>query len=69
MTKEIKTINGKKYAYEVSMVWDPDHNKRHRASKYLGKIINDDARNPRKVRELAETPDMKPELFPKKVPS
>ena len=34
------------------MVWDSDHNKRHKASKYLGKIINDDVENPRKVREI-----------------
>ena len=52
MTREIKTINGKKYAYEVSMVWDSEHRKRHKASRYMGKIINDDIENPKKVREI-----------------
>ncbi|MCL6090762.1 MAG: hypothetical protein M1393_06965 [Candidatus Thermoplasmatota archaeon] len=40
ITREIKTINGKQYAYEVSMVWDPDHRKRHKTSRYLGKIVD-----------------------------
>ena len=40
MTREIKTIGGKEYAYEVSMVWDLDHKKRHKTSKYLGKIVD-----------------------------
>ena len=40
MTREVKTINGKQYAYEVSMVWDPDHKKRHKTSRYLGKIVD-----------------------------
>ena len=40
MTKEIKKINGKEYAYEVSMVWDLDHKKRHKTSRYLGKVVN-----------------------------
>ena len=52
MTREIKTINGKQYAYDVSMVWDPDHRRRHKVSKYVGKIIDDDVKNPRKVREI-----------------
>ena len=40
MTREIKTIGGKEYAYEVSMVWDLDHKKRHKTSRYLGKVVN-----------------------------
>ena len=52
MTREVKTVNGKKYAYDVSMVWDSDHKKRHKTSKYVGKIIGDDLNNPRKVREI-----------------
>ena len=49
MTREIKTINGKQYAYEVSMVWDPDHKKRHKTSRYLGKIVDG---KPTRVREI-----------------
>ncbi|MEM0156556.1 MAG: hypothetical protein QXN26_00635 [Thermoplasmataceae archaeon] len=68
MTREIKTINGKQYAYEVSMFWDSEHRKRHKVSKYAGKIINGDrtimAEIPKRVRELAEILDLKPELFP-----
>ena len=52
MTREIKTFNGKQYAYDVSMVWDSDHKKRHKTSKYVGKIIDNDVNNPRKVREI-----------------
>ncbi len=52
MTREIKTINGKQYAYDVSMVWDSDHKKRHKVSKYVGKIIDDDMENPKRVREI-----------------
>ena len=52
MTREIKTINGKQYAYDVSMVWTSDHTKRHKVSRYIGKIIDGDMENPRKVREI-----------------
>ena len=52
MTREIKSINGKQYAYDVSMVWDSDHRKRHKVSRYVGKIIDGDRENPRKVREI-----------------
>ncbi len=49
MTREIKTINGKQYAYEVSMVWDPDHRKRHKVSRYIGKIVDG---KPTRIREI-----------------
>ena len=40
MTREIKVINGKEYEYEVSMVWDSEHKKRHKVSRYMGKIVD-----------------------------
>ena len=45
MTREIKTIGKYDYVYESSMVWDPDHKKRHKVSKYVGKVINGDKEN------------------------
>ncbi|MGC8629681.1 MAG: transposase [Thermoplasmata archaeon] len=52
MTKEIKKIGKYNYVYESSMVWDLDHKKRHKVSKYIGKVINGDVENPRKIREI-----------------
>ena len=49
MTREIKTINGKQYEYEVSMVWGPDHRKRHKVSRYIGKIVDG---KPTRIREI-----------------
>ncbi|MGP6207081.1 hypothetical protein ACNF42_03485 [Cuniculiplasma sp. SKW3] len=49
MTRKINTINGKEYEYDVSMVWDPDHRKRHKVSRYIGKIVNG---KPVRVREF-----------------
>ena len=49
MTKEIKKINGKQYEYEVSMVWDSEHKKRHKVSRYVGKIVDG---KPVRVREI-----------------
>lgn len=40
MTREIKVINGKEYEYEVSMVWDAERKKRHKVSRYVGKIVD-----------------------------
>ena len=40
MTREIKVINGKEYEYEVSMIWDAGHRKRHKVSRYVGKIVD-----------------------------
>ena len=40
MIREIKTINGKQYEYEVSMVRGPDHGKRRKVSRYIGKIVD-----------------------------
>ena len=34
MTREIKTIGKNDYVYESSMIWDPDHKKRRKVSKY-----------------------------------
>ena len=49
MTREIKKINGKEYAYEVSMVWDSEHKKRHKVSRYLGKVVDG---KPTRIREI-----------------
>jgi hypothetical protein len=35
----------------------------------VGKIIDGDRENPRKMRDLAGTLDLEPELLPKRVPS
>jgi hypothetical protein len=52
MTREIKTIGKCDYVYESPMEWDPDPKKRHKVSKYGGKVINGDKENPMKVREI-----------------
>ena len=52
MTKEIKPIGKYEYVYESSMVWDSDHKKRHKVSKYVGKVINGDKENPKRVRDI-----------------
>ncbi|MHB8395584.1 MAG: transposase [Thermoplasmataceae archaeon] len=52
MTREIKPIGKYEYVYESSMVWDPEHKKRHKVSKYVGKVINGDKENPKRVREI-----------------
>ncbi len=49
MTREIKKIGKYEYVYESSMVWDADHKKRHKVSKYVGKMINGD---PKRVRDI-----------------
>ena len=49
MTREIRTINGKRYEYDVLMVWDPDHRKRHKISRYLGRIVDE---KPTRIREI-----------------
>ncbi|WP_298275977.1 transposase [Ferroplasma sp.] len=52
MTREIKKVGKYNYVYESSMVWDSEHSKRHKVSKYVGKVINGDINNPKKVREI-----------------
>ena len=52
MTKEIKPVGGHEYVYESSMVWDSEHKKRHKVSKYVGKVINGDKENPKRVRDI-----------------
>ena len=42
MTREIKPIGGYEYVYESSMVWDSEHKKRHKVSKYMGKVMDGD---------------------------
>ena len=49
MTREIKTSHDKQYEYEVSMVWDPNHWKRHKVLRYIGKTVDG---KPVKVREI-----------------
>lgn len=34
------------------MVWDSEHMKRHKVSRYVGKVIDGDINNPRKVRDI-----------------
>ncbi len=51
IAREKKIIDGRQYAYDVSMVWDADHRRRHKVSRYVGKIIDGDRENPGKVRE------------------
>ena len=52
MTREIKPIGGYEYVYESSMVWDSEHKKRHKVSRYVGKVIDGDMENPKRVREI-----------------
>ena len=52
MTKEIKRVGKYNYVYDSSMVWDADHKRRHKVSRYLGKAINGDTENPRRIREI-----------------
>ena len=52
MTREIKPIGKYEYVYESSMVWDSEHKKRHKVSRYVGKVINGDRENPKRVREI-----------------
>ena len=52
MTKEIKRIGRYDYVYDSSMVWDADHKKRHKVSKYIGKAIDGDTENPKRIREI-----------------
>ena len=52
MTREIKPIGGYEYVYESSMVWDSEHKKRHKVSRYVGKVIDGDRENPKRVREI-----------------
>lgn len=52
MTREIKPIGKYEYVYESSMVWDSEHKKRHKVSRYVGKVINGDKENPKRVREI-----------------
>lgn len=40
MTREIKIIGKYQYVYESSMVWDRDHEKRHKVSHYIGKMVD-----------------------------
>jgi hypothetical protein len=49
MTREIKVNYLKHYEYDVSMVWDPDHRKRHKVSRYIGKIVDG---KPTRIREI-----------------
>ena len=48
MTREIKSIGKYQYVYESSMVWDHNHEKRHKVSKYVGKMVDG---KPVKIRE------------------
>ena len=41
VTRETKTINDKQYAYDVSMVWDKEHRKRDKVSRYIGKLLTE----------------------------
>ena len=52
MTKEIKRIGRYDYVYDSSMVWDADHKRRHKVSKYIGKAIDGDTENPKRIREI-----------------
>ncbi|MHB1622733.1 MAG: hypothetical protein ACYCR9_05900, partial [Cuniculiplasma sp.] len=52
MTREIKPIGGYEYVYESSMVWDSEHKKRHKVSKYMGKVMDGDRDNPKRVRDM-----------------
>lgn len=58
MTKEIKRIGSYDNVYESSMIWDPDHKKRPKASKYMGKIVNGDMDNPKRVRNIVSIRDI-----------
>lgn len=49
MAMEIKIINGKQYEYDVPMVWDTDHMKKHKVSRYIVKIVDG---IPIRVREI-----------------
>lgn len=40
MTHEIKRVNGQDYLYDVAMVWDSEHRKRHKVSRYIGKMVD-----------------------------
>lgn len=44
MTKEMKKLGKYEYEYESFMVWDLEHRKRHKGSRYLGKAINEKTR-------------------------
>ena len=33
-------------------MWDTDHKRRHRVSKYIGKAIDGDTENPKRIREI-----------------
>ncbi|EQD62694.1 hypothetical protein B1A_09442 [mine drainage metagenome] len=52
MTREIKKVGKYDYVYESSMSLDSDHRKRHKVSRYVGKVVNGDVDNPKRVRDI-----------------
>ncbi len=49
MTREIKKVGKYEYVYESSMVWDAAHRKKHKVSRYVGKMINGDTKRVRDI--------------------
>ncbi len=55
MTREIKKVGKYEYVYESSMVWDADHRKKHKVSRYVGEMINGDTK---RVRDIVSVKDV-----------